>query len=359
MGIIKKIKNYLYNKFLNKRISQYKYVHLMFNDKFNKPFVDFLNRNFDKNEHIVLCKRWFKEHPFPEGENVIEINNLKGLDFNCNEKLICHSLFDLELVDYLYNHQSILKEKAYWVMWGGDLYNAPRDEKNDFVRNNFFAYCAVANGDEKIAQQSYSNKAKTFITPYVGPISDQMLLNAEKNKHSTINIQLNNSCDAKILEMMNVLSKYKDKNIDIRTILSYGDLKYKDEVIKKGQEIFGTRFSYIDKYLSPEDYCDYMAQNDILVFNQNRQQGIGNALMGLALGLKVFIQSKVTTYEYLTQHGFNIFDTDLINDMSYENFTKYLKEEKEHNIDCGIKFYQNKPIKEWENLFEYEDNKYE
>ena len=45
----------------------------MFNDKFNKPYVDFLNKNFGKNEHLILCKKWFSEHPFPLGENVIEI----------------------------------------------------------------------------------------------------------------------------------------------------------------------------------------------------------------------------------------------------------------------------------------------
>ena len=154
-NLIYKIRDSIKLLKLNNKIKNAKYIHLMFNDKFNKPFVDFLNRNFDNNEHIVLCKRWCEEHPFPEGKNVIEIKTLRGLDFTKANKIICHSLFDLELVDYLYSHQDILKNKAYWVMWGGDLYEAPRDEKNDFVRKNFFAYCAVANGDEKIAQKKF------------------------------------------------------------------------------------------------------------------------------------------------------------------------------------------------------------
>ena len=41
VNIKKKIKKYLFNLEINRRISQYKYVHIMFNDKFNKPFVDF------------------------------------------------------------------------------------------------------------------------------------------------------------------------------------------------------------------------------------------------------------------------------------------------------------------------------
>ena len=42
MGFIKNINNYFYNQKINKRIKSYKYVHIMFNDKFNKPVVDFL-----------------------------------------------------------------------------------------------------------------------------------------------------------------------------------------------------------------------------------------------------------------------------------------------------------------------------
>lgn len=58
---------------IQKRINAARYVHLMFNDKFNKPFVGFLNRHFDPSEHLVLCKRWFSEHPFPTGPNVVEV----------------------------------------------------------------------------------------------------------------------------------------------------------------------------------------------------------------------------------------------------------------------------------------------
>ena len=40
-----------------KLLARAKYVHLIHNDKFAKPFVDFLNRNFPPEEHLVLCKR--------------------------------------------------------------------------------------------------------------------------------------------------------------------------------------------------------------------------------------------------------------------------------------------------------------
>ncbi len=46
-------------------VKQYRFIHIMFNDKFGKAWVDFVNKNFDTEEHLFLCKRWFDEFPFP------------------------------------------------------------------------------------------------------------------------------------------------------------------------------------------------------------------------------------------------------------------------------------------------------
>ena len=46
-NLIYKIRDSIKLLKLNNKIKNAKYIHLMFNDKFNKPFVDFLNRNFD------------------------------------------------------------------------------------------------------------------------------------------------------------------------------------------------------------------------------------------------------------------------------------------------------------------------
>ena len=50
---------------------QRSYYLSMYNDKFNKPFVDFLNANFNKNEHMILCckKHSVDLYPFPEGDH--------------------------------------------------------------------------------------------------------------------------------------------------------------------------------------------------------------------------------------------------------------------------------------------------
>lgn len=318
-----------------------KFVHLMFNDKFNKPFVDFLNSNFNSKEHLILCKKVFDQYPFPLGENVIKIDRFKKLNFNKCKKIICHSLFDNELVEYLYNHKKILKEKAYWVIWGGDLYNAPRDEKNDFVRKNLKGY--LSDFDANYAQIKYNLSNKQFYCVHaIFPITLKMIKNA---KHSYkdcdyIKIQINNSCDKSTLGMLDNLAKFANENIRICTILSYGDMKFKSEIIKKGKEIFGNKFEYIEEYMSPQNFANHLAKNDILILNQNRQQGVGNTIASIALGKKVFIKKEISTFSSLNDFGIKIFDSNEIANLTFEELIR--NRDADISKDNASKFFNNK-----------------
>ena len=333
---------------INKKISNAKYVHIMFNDKFNKPFVSFLNRNFNQEEHIVLCKRWFNEHEFPQGKNVFEIKRLKGLKLPKSDKIICHSLFDVELVEYLYNNKNLLN-KAYWVIWGGDLYNAKRDKINDYVRQNFKGY--IGESEKKTLFERYGIAATFYKPYYTFPISPSVLNHIKVSRHDYIKIQINNSCDDSTLEMLDILFKFKDKNIKITTILSYGKLEYKQRIINKGKELFGDRFEYIDKYLPSGEYASYLSENDILILNQNRQQGFGNVVASLYLGKKVYIKSDISLYEYFKNNGVKIYNTNDICSMEFDEFIA--NNSSVQNQNGVLKFFDEKYLaKLWGEFFD-------
>lgn len=330
----------------------------MFNDKFGKPWGDFLNRNFDTKQHLMLCKRWFDEFPFPQGENVIEIGSLRGLDFSYADKIFCHSLFDGELIDYLYERQDILEQKAYWLIWGGDLYNAQRDEKNDFVRENFMGYIALAaEGDIAVLQKNYniSKNKKFYYACYGASIVTQKMIEKAKDTLSPSNaiiIQINNSCDKSTLEILDILARFKDENIIIKTILSYGRLEFKEQIIQKGKEIFGDKFTFIDTILSPQDYAKYMSENNILILNQNRQQGVGNACIALQFGTKLYIRSEISSFNHLISHGNAVFDTNKISQMDFSEFIAIDKAIQENNIKESSKFFSDEFSKGlWEKIF--------
>lgn len=271
---MKNIKIKLSTFFLNQTINKYKYVHLMIDDKFTQPYINFINKNFDSKEHLFIYRDVVRYIKRPKGQNVFRIKDYSKLNFGKNNsKIICHSLFDTQVVDYLYAHPELLK-KAYWIIWGGDLYNAQRDEKNDFVRKNFKGYISAIKGDEELAKQRYKSKSLLFHAPYLCSMFQQRDYIYKIRKHPIakkyVKIQINNSSDESTLEMLDILHQFKDENIKITTILSYGDLDFKESIIERGKSLYGEKFEYIDKFMDGKDFIDHLHSNDILILNQNR-----------------------------------------------------------------------------------------
>jgi len=314
-----------------------KNIHFMFNDKFANPTIEFINKNFQPEEHLFYVSRFFLQsytmQKFPTGENVIELNpaefeyfllNPKDLT---NKKLIFHSLFNQDDVKLLYENQNLLKH-SYWMVWGGDLYEAPTDEANTFVRQNIYGIGSFSDND--LVKQKYGSNHVFFDTNMVMGLSyDNKIWSEFRNQkieNKSIVIQVNNSADYSTLEIFDVLAKFKNENICIRTILSYGAIDFNKKIIEKGYEIFGNKFSYLDKMISPKEYTEYLANNDIIIFNQNRQQGGCNALSSVILGKKVFIKSEITTTQYFLKNKIKVFDTNKIRDMSFYEFCEMSQE---------------------------------
>lgn len=343
-------------KVVNKKLSRVKYVHLMFNDKFNKIFVDFINRNYNSKEHLFLCKRTHEGivYPFPDAKNVIRVKTYNGINFSdLNvKKIIAHSFFDEEVINILYDKKDLLT-KTYWMIWGGDLYDIKSSEKGDFVRKNVYGYITDVDGDAKFATEKYNSNPVICNAGYTFPITQDMLNNTCRINKAYTRIQINNSCDESTLSMLDLLSKFKDENIKITTVLSYGNLQFKDSIIEKGKELFGDKFDYIDKLIPFQDYANHLAQNDILILNQNRQQGLGNIFASLALGVKVFIKSDITTFKHLNEKDTVIFDTNKIKDFSFSEFINYPHEIKDINMSNSKKFFEDNYLKElWDKVFE-------
>ena len=309
---VKKRIRKLKQRLISYKISRYKYLHIIYNDKFLPSVINFLDKNF-----------------------------------NTREQIICHSLYVPGLAKKLFDNKEALQKKVYWIIYGGDLYTAPRNEIEDYVRSNFKGYITC---DESILEERYQIKYHNFFKLiYNFPIKKDVLDTVIMQKHDNIIIQINNSCDFSTLEMLEVLKRFKAENIIIKTILSYGDLEYKDEIIIKGKEIYGDKFIYLDTMLSPEKYAQELANNDILILNQNRQQGLGNTIASLYLGKKVFIRHDVTTYSELMDFGFHINDTMAIKSMDFNSF---IVQHDNENKAVAAQCYNDNYIKQlWNIIF--------
>lgn len=344
---------------VNEKIRHYKFIHIMYNDKFCEPFIGFMNRNFSNKEHLYIVQRRMS-FQIPDYENVIVVGTIDGINlyYPNIEKIICHSLFISGIFRYWMANQSVQREKAYWVIFGGDLYDAPSDDVAITVRKNFRGYISVAaDGDCDVVKNKYSLEGKEYYRAIYAAPTDRSWdviekYHTKKLCNNRIRIQVNNSCDGSTIDMLKQLSVYSDKDIEVCTVLSYGNLEYKDSIIECGKELFGERFLWLEEFVESDAYLAWIQQNDIFVLNQNRQQGVGNAIAALALGKKLYIKSNITTYSHLSSLGIRVFDSNRISEESFEEFISYDDRIKQSNINHVKMLYDDEYKKnKWEQIF--------
>lgn len=108
---------------------------------------------------------------------------------------------------------------------------------------------------------------------------------------------------------INAFKKISSKKIDetIYVPLSYGDIKNRDKVLKTGVEMFGTRFCPIVDFMPMEEYTKTLLKCGNVVINTNRQQAIGNIIIALWYGARVFLNKTNPTYHYFKSLGIKIY----------------------------------------------------
>lgn len=348
----KNLEIFNYIKF-NSKIKDFKFVHIMNNGIHSINIINFINKYFNNKEHCFI----FPGEMFFETQNKLKgISNifhcsLKSIDFNSVNKIIVHGLFDSVLVKELYKYKKLL-EKTYWFIWGGDLYSAPESKKDDFVRKNIAGI--LTSFDEEIYKKKYNKNIKCFDVTYPHEINEEMIIKNLK-KNNEVHVQINNSADITTLEMLDILSRFKNENIKISTILSYITVKQEDsrtQIIKKGYEIFGTKFNPITKFIPKEQYAQHLASVDIYISNQNRQQGNGNATFIHSLGGKIFLKSDTSIYKKYNSIGIKIFDTYEIKNMDFKEFCSFDESEKQKSISIlKERMKDETKVKQWGDFF--------
>ncbi len=349
-----------------------KILHIMQNEKFIAPFIQFIEKYFPPEDHLFIILGGLSEadHPIPKYDNVIVLD--KGLTKKINllklskelkpyfedaEKVILHSLFVSNIVDVLFLNRKFL-QKCHWIIWGGDLYKYARENKSlktrfyDYrmkkVISGFGGFITHLKGDYKLAQKWYGANGRYYsVFAYPSNLYKEYVL-AEK-KDDALNIQVGNSADLanNHEEVFDILEKYKDENIKIFVPLSYGPKEYTDKMIRLGREKFGDKFYPMTDFMSLDKYLDFLANIDIAIFNHKRQQGMGNIITLLGLGKKVYMRDDITPWSMFQEKGLEIFnvqdfDLSLFDGASKDKNKKIIKET----------YSLENLIKGWEAIFE-------
>lgn len=177
----------------------------------------------------------------------------------------------------------------------------------------------------------------------------------EKPKDDFYWIQLGNSATETNhhVEILKKLAKYRGKAFKLYVPLSYGDSRYAEKVIEIGYKYLGEQFIPITDYIPYDEYCDLISKMTVVIHNHQRQQGMGNVVMALQYGSKVYMNTSSPAWSALSKQGYVIYDQKEIGEISFESFVyadrEALLANREKQLEEDKKFQQN--IDNWRRFF--------
>ena len=129
--------------------------------------------------------------------------------------------------------------------------------------------------------------------------------------HPTNNyIQIGN-CGTKLGNHGNTFWRLKNIDLQNRKVivpLSYaGDSLYRSIVHKKGQEFLGENFFPLTSFMKIDDYFKLIKSASIAIHNVEQQAAVGNILVNIWNGTKVFLPESSLNYQFFKSLGFHIF----------------------------------------------------
>lgn len=347
------------------------FLHIMHNDKFNEPFIEFIERKFNIEEHCFIFIGGESEEKIKivKRKNTVvaskEMLKKEGLSklfkmlkpyFKESDKVFLHGLFTPQVVFFLMLNPKFAA-KCRWIVWGADLYAYCKPKK--LLRQKIYEYMRAAcikrfnglltyiKGDYELARKWYAVKGNYFEC-IMYPSNFYKEIKIENEVKDKIYIQIGNSADPtnEHIEIINKLEKFKEEQIEIICPLSYGDKKYAENIKKIGEEKFGNKFNALMDFLSLEKYLDILSNIDIAIFNHNRQQAMGNIITLIGLGKKVYIKKGITTWEFFLKNGIKVYDN------SFVELEKIDNEIKLKNIELIKKYFsEEKLYKQFEKIF--------
>ncbi|EKB48716.1 TDP-N-acetylfucosamine:lipid II N-acetylfucosaminyltransferase [Cecembia lonarensis] len=132
------------------------------------------------------------------------------------------------------------------------------------------------------------------------------------------------------LDVFHKIKRYHLDNMNIIVPLNYGKPEYIEYLLIEGERIFQNKFNPLLSFMDLHVYNSVLNSVGVAIFNNKRQQAIGNTIALLWFGSKIFLSEKNSFYHYLKRIGIIVFCYE--SELNEKSFSKFLSlEEIEHN----------------------------
>lgn len=318
-------------------------VHIIAKEKFTIGYINFMKMCMqDWKHYFFVCEN--EKYPLNiVGEDIFVVRSNREILRNTelkkildeSTKIIISGLFDRK---FLLIAPTALLKKIYIQFWGGDFYfyRNSTSLKIKFKKKLLGSRIAKCAGVINLIEDDYTEFCKIFPDHkrhFTAPMPADPKIEYDyafyrkqiKNKDFPIRILLGNSAtkENQHVEVFEILRKYEDEQIEIVCPLSYGDEQYRDEVIAQGEKIWRDKFLPLTEFMDKDEYIKLLATCDVAIFNNNRQQAMGNIWILINLGKKIFMRDDTPMWTYFRNLGVNIFNINKIQNLTLEQFVEY------------------------------------
>lgn len=255
-----------------------------------------------------FIRNWF--WPFGHGKMY---RDLKAAD-----RIVIHSLASPFLILMLRWNRKLCG-KVWWVIWGKDLYLYRLSEKKSLPLKLYEAFrkpvirdiahiVSALPGDYALAKAWYNVKADYTPCPMLYPYCIDYGEGAQaETAEGPLTLMLGNSASRtnEHEEGIRILAESAKGRIGkIYCPLSYsGPKKYAARVAAYGREKLGDAFIPLMDYIPFEEYRRIWNSVNAAVYNQKRQEALGNIYSLIMMKKTVFLRPGTTTAEYMEHIG--------------------------------------------------------
>lgn len=305
----------------------------------------------EDNKYVVLSSTGQFRYVDVQKKNVFPLTSVKSDEFwNVIGEVSDYSSI---VIHYLTNNavyflNRIEHPHIYWIEWGYDLYNnllEPRGfemytnihEISRFLYSSSLSrllhrYCSFLYPRQKV--KNAIKKVHYFVPdsmydeyplllsyyPQFGhleyrdffyyPIDQVIDASIRDERCHGKNIVVGNSCSftGNHLEIIRLLSSLGLNDRKVKFPINYaGSTEYRNYIIKKGKELLGLQFEPLLDYKPLDDYNRYLLDSSYFIYNSYRQEAVGNILVALYIGGKVYLSDKSPLLKFYKSLGLVLF----------------------------------------------------
>jgi hypothetical protein len=202
-------------------------------------------------------------------------------------------------------------------------------------------FCPVLEIEYEIVRQINPDFRPQYFSWNYGTIEDDLSNEFDEESETGEDVLVGNSATPQVnhIEVFDMLRDHP--GIGERKIivpLSYGDVHYREKIISLGRKYFGGQFVPITEFMPKSEYVNLLNSCGFVYMNHLRQQGMGNIIITIMKGAKVFMNPMSPAYQWLVRSGVAVHS---IMELQAQNSQVWSPEQEEIRQKNIALLYQN------------------